>query len=77
MKQFINFFKPILFVLGITAILQIIVLPGLTAADTIINILSLLIGISLIYVTIKYTKLLLNKPVTIKKPIKRKPKTTK
>ena len=56
MKQFINFFKPILFGVGVVAVLETIVFPGLSTDDTIVNILSLLIGIALMYVVIKYVE---------------------
>ena len=75
MKQFINFFKPILFGIGVVVVLQIIVFPGLSTNDTIINILSLLIGIALIYAVVKYIESFSknDQPVVIEKP-KRKPK---
>ena len=76
MKQFINFFKPILFGVGVVVVLQIIVFPGLSTDDTIINILSLLIGIALIYAVVKYIESFYknDQPAVIEKP-KRKPRT--
>jgi len=49
MKKLINFLKPILVLIGLILIFDKIVFPGLSAANTITNMLSLTAGIIALY----------------------------
>jgi hypothetical protein len=78
MKKLFKFLEPILVGLGAILVMDILIFPGLSAADTIVNILSFVSGIALWYFVFMYVRIKLRteEPVVEEKP-KRKPKQTK
>lgn len=58
MKQFLKFLKPVLVAVGLILILDSIVFPGMSAGNTLTNVLSFLCGVAALYFTYHYYKAL-------------------
>lgn len=56
MKQFLNFLQPVGVGFGAIAVMDWFIFPGLTASNTLINILSFFLGIALWYYVFTYAK---------------------